>query len=279
MNPTFLVLTNVSPAAEKAASWAAALGTPLRARLSLLHVYHDAVLDLELATATAPAAFGSPGNTRRALQELASRLPAPAALEVSVESITEALAEAIHRDHPLLLAMGLSPEYDLIDHLLHNQALPALRATHRPLLLVPEQAPAPRLPRQVLFAVDGEPFTLNAAAKRLAPLLSSWPAAYTVVNVSSQNSQLSRPGRMGLADVRACGVVPDGALALREENDVFPATGILHAADETGADLLVLIVRSRSFLGRLFHHSITAQVLRRCRIPVLLLPAEAADPA
>ena len=60
------------------------------------------------------------------------------------------------RHHPLLLAMSLSPEQDLADYLLRNHVLPVLRATHRPLLLVPEAGPPPGLPRRVLVAVDGE---------------------------------------------------------------------------------------------------------------------------
>jgi nucleotide-binding universal stress UspA family protein len=40
--------------------------------------------------------------------------------------------------------------------------------------------------------------------------------------------------------------------------------------------MLVLPVRARSFLGRLFHHSVTAQVLAQVTVPVLLLPTEEA---
>ena len=42
--------------------------------------------------------------------------------------------------------MVLSAEHGLLDHLLRNQVLPVLRATHWLLLLVPEGAPAPALP-------------------------------------------------------------------------------------------------------------------------------------
>ncbi|NVO86217.1 universal stress protein [Hymenobacter terrestris] len=56
-----------------------------------------------------------------------------------------------------------------------------------------------------------------------------------------------------------------------------PAANILRALAESQADLLLLIARPRSFLGRLFHHSVTAQVLHGCAVPVLLLPAHGPD--
>jgi len=52
-----------------------------------------------------------------------------------------------------------------------------------------------------------------------------------------------------------------------------PAAGILAAANSPDFDLVVLIARPRSFLGQLFHRSVTAQVLLHCALPVLVLPA------
>lgn len=53
----------------------------------------------------------------------------------------------------------------------------------------------------------------------------------------------------------------------------FPAKGILQVAATGHFDLVVLIARPRSFLGALFHHSVTAQVLLHSPLPVLVLPA------
>jgi nucleotide-binding universal stress UspA family protein len=49
--------------------------------------------------------------------------------------------------------------------------------------------------------------------------------------------------------------------------------GILRAAKPEMYDLLVLIARQRSFMSSLFHRSVTAQVLLRSELPVLVLPA------
>lgn len=278
MNPTFLVLASLSPNTERAAHYAAALGAPLPARLALLHLYHDPLLDPELVTVTTAGAYRSQAAVAADLRALAAHLPVPATVTVSVQGLSEAVREAVGRTAPLLLAMGLSTEHDALDHLLHNQALPALRATHRPLLLVPEAAPAPRVPGRVVVAIDAEPFRPNAAARALAPLLAAWQAAYTVAHITAPGERQAYPGQRALGQLRMSGLLPPTTpLELYEEHNLPPAAGILQALDETRADLLVLIARPRSFLGRLFHRSITAKVLRHSRVPVLLLPVEAPE--
>ncbi|MGY3090899.1 nucleotide-binding universal stress UspA family protein [Hymenobacter sp. UYAg731] len=153
--------------------------------------------------------------------------------------------------------------------------LPVLRATHRPLLLVPRDAPCVGPPQRVLVAVDGEPFTPNAASRALAPLLAAWGCTFTVVQVHPQGGP---PSRLAVADVRASGLVPAAnPLELYQAADTPAAPGVLQAVADTQADLLVLIARPRSFWSELFHRSVTAAVLRHCAVPVLLLPAEPLD--
>ena len=279
MSPSIVVLTNLSAAAEKAARYAAVLGAPLHTHVALLHFYHDPVLLApELALVGAAQVDRDYAESAAEMQALAQRLPSPADVVVSALPMGDAVADAIQQHHPLLLAMGLSPEHDVLDALLRNQVLPVLRATHQPLLLVPEAAPAAALPRRVLLALDAEPFSLSAAGHKLGPLLAGWQAAYTVTHVMLNDQEAAPRSRLPLADVRASGLLPPEApLWLYQETDAAPAAGILQAQADTQADLLVLIARPRSFLGRLFHHSVTADVLRRSPVPVLLVPAQAPD--
>ncbi|MBH8567456.1 universal stress protein [Microvirga sp. STS02] len=278
MNPSVLVLANLSDSAAQATRWAAVLGAPLRARLELLHLYQGPESDPEPATLASIYAQESQAETAEALEALGQQLATPTGVTITHEPLAEAVASAVHQHHPLLLALGLSEEHTLLDHLLRNRALPALRATHRPLLLVPEDAPEPRLPRRVVIAVDAEPFRLSAAARALAPLMAAWHASYTVVHVTSAPEPLALSSRMALADVRASHLLPPAtSLVLQESHHPSPATGIVEALYGPRIDLLVLIARTRSFLGRLFHRSVTAQVLRHTPVPVLLLPAEASE--
>ena len=278
MVPSFLVLADLSAVSERAARCAAVLGTPLGTHLNVLHFYHDPVLELELAAVTLAQLDRNQADVTAALREMARHLPAPADVTVSVEPMPAAVEEAVRRQQPLLLAMGLSTEHNLLDWLLHNQVLPILRATHWPLLLVPEAAPTcSQVPRRVLLALDAEPFTPSAAARRLVPLLRAWKSAYTVAYITAcDDDESERISRLPLADMRASALLPPDAPLLRyQEANSSPAAGILQALDDTQADLLVLIARPRSFLARRFHSSVTAQVLRDSRVPVLLLPADA----
>jgi hypothetical protein len=61
--------------------------------------------------------------------------------------------------------------------------------------------------------------------------------------------------------------------ALRGYQAEQPAEGVLAAIRDTNADMVVVLARSRSYLGELFHHSVTAEVLRRSPVPVLAVPA------
>ena len=279
MNPSIVVLANLSAAAGNAAQYAAVLGAPLHTHLTLLHCYHDpGLLAPELAVVTATQTDRNYIDMTVQMQALTELLPGTAEVTVSVLPMAEAVAEAIQQYQPLLLAMGLRPEHDFLDALLHNHVLPVLQATHQPLLLVPEEAPTTALPRRVLLALDAEPFSLNAAGEKLAPLLTGWQAAYTVTHVMLSDEATALRSRLPLADVHASGLLPpDAPLWLYQETDVAPADGILQALTDTQADLLILIARPRSFLGRLFHQSVTAEVLRRSPVPVLLVPAEAPE--
>ena len=279
MNPSLVVLANLSEAAEKAAQYAAALGAPLSAHITLLHCYHDPVLMVpEMAVVTAAQTDRNYAEAAAGMQALAHRLPEHAEVMLSALPMADAVAEAVRQHQPLLLTMGLSPTHDFVDELLRTSVLPVLRATHYPLLLVPEAAPAPAVPRRVLLALNVEPFHLNAAGKRLVPLLAAWQAAYTVAHVMDGQEPGTPPRRLNLASVRARGVVPpDAPLRLHQEFNATAADGILQAQADTQADLVVLIARPRSFWGRRFHHSVTADVLRRSPVPVLLVPAEGPD--
>jgi nucleotide-binding universal stress UspA family protein len=278
MLPSIVVLVNLSAAAEQAARYAAVLGAPLHVQLELVNVYQDPMLTSEIALVPMPYFPQLQSEADEVLQALAARLPAPAEATVLAAPLPDAVQEAIERFHPLLLAMSLSPEQSLVDYLLRNHVLPVLRATHRPLLLVPENGPLPSVPRRVLVAVDGEYFALSAATLALTPLLASWPASFSVIHVRHAANGIERPGRFARVGGSLRALLPMATpLELYDDAGHDLAAAVLRAVAEAQADLLVLIARPRSFWGRLFHRSVTAQVLRGCPVPVLLLPAEGPD--
>ncbi|OGX87309.1 universal stress protein [Hymenobacter coccineus] len=159
MKNSILILANSAAGAEPTARYAAALGAPLHARLAMLHIeVYPVVLEPELAAVAVEQNARNEAENLADLRALARRLPGPPEVLETVGFLGDGVAEAVRQQQPLLLALGLSPEQGLLDHLLVEQALPVLRATHRPLLLVPRSAPCVGPPRRVLVAVDGEPF-------------------------------------------------------------------------------------------------------------------------
>jgi nucleotide-binding universal stress UspA family protein len=276
MNFSILVLTGFPETAAHPVLTAAALGGPVP--LVLLHVEAAPVLlEPELVAVVAEQTARIEAETMTGLRALAGELPLNTVVVESVRPLAEAVGAAVARYQPLLLVMGLSDSHTLFDKLLRNYVLPVLRATHRPLLLVPTAAVA-RRPLRVLIAVDGEPFTLTAEALALAPLLATWAASYVVAHVAAHHAKQAAPERLARGRLLASGLLPPGSdPESYEMSHLSAGSGVVQAITDTRADLVVVLVRPRCFLERRFHRSVTAQVLRHSRVPVLLVPGKASD--
>ncbi|GAB3825981.1 universal stress protein [Hymenobacter jeollabukensis] len=278
MKPTFVVLTDLSPSAERAAHLAALLAESAGAELVLLHLEAEAVVEPEFGLLPLPAHYldRQERDTVAALAALGRQLAAPVRVQPNRGGLHDTLQTVIRHQAPLLLVLGLAPESDLIDQLLYNYALPVLRETHLPLLLVPVAAHEPALPRQVALAIDGEPFQLSPASCKVAALVESWQAEYTVVHVVppdgptlNMHDVVTTAHDSGLLSAR---VISSSTYQLRH---AVCGAGLVQAVGDTQAELLVLVARPRSFLDELFHRSATAEVLPRSPVPVLVLPAAA----
>lgn len=266
-----VVLTNLSPAAEHARRYAARLAGPLGARVVLLHVYQPPVPPAETGLAQSSAAYYDREQTEYALRGIAADMLVPTVVEVVDGSFGEALEAAVARYRPLLLVLGLTTTNGYLDALLANRALPLLRHSPYPALLVPESA-ALLPPRRVVIGVDGEPFGLmEPAAGVFRELLHTWQAAPTLAYVTTPESSRSR--NEVLRTVQRGGLLPEETeLEFCQPLAEAAEAGLLATTTACEANLLVLLARRRSFLGQLFHRSVTARVLRQAQLPVLLLP-------
>jgi nucleotide-binding universal stress UspA family protein len=103
-------------------------------------------------------------------------------------------------------------------------------------------------------------------------LFTTLKAEVTVLNVTAGHHELDPAA---LESVQQTGLLIDLPPAhARTVTNANPARGILQVAQPHDFDLLVVIARERSFLGKLFHHSVTAQLLLDSALPVLVLPAK-----
>ncbi|WP_035564576.1 universal stress protein [Hymenobacter sp. IS2118] len=271
MTPSLLILTDFFRAANKALDYATNLAGPLGARLVLLHVRRDSILDPEVFTGKLSNLSNE--ATALALSQVAEDLVVPVVVEIGHGRVAFAVADAVSRHHPLLVVLG-RPDYSATpDELVRTTALDILRTAPYPMLVVPHTLTSTGLPRRVLLAVDGEDFTIGPHAGAMRRLSRTLGAELTVLHVTPDAAADVAEDEI-LASVRRTGLGIDLETAMRFRRVVAasPAEGILHAAQADEVDLVVLLARPRSFWGQLFHHSATAEVLLHSPVPVLVLP-------
>jgi len=267
-----LVLTDFYQPADHALAYADCLASAVGARLVLLHVRRDAILDPEQLSGTLAELDTEAINL--AFASLVRGLTAPVVAEIGHGLVAEAVARAVRQHQPTLIMLGRADAGNTPDELLTPLALTLLRTVPSPMLVVPESPISPSVPRRVLLAVDGQPFSLGQYAGAVRRLLDALPAALTVLHVLPPGSSEELPGQ-ALDSVQRTGLADDLTTHTRQRR-VFaphPAEGILRVAAPAEFDIVALIARPRSFLSRLFHRSVTAQVLLHGAIPVLVLPA------
>ena len=265
---TLIVLTNFFPAARQAIRYAAGLALPTGARLVLLHVQAASVLEGELLPKGAPQA----ADLRAAIQALAQGVSS--ATTITVELVPDlqlsTAARLTRRYGPALFVLGRAVVPEREDEVTIS-VWSLLRSGDFPLLVMPESYNGPFSPTRVAVAADGDPFELDhpTAAQQL---LAHLQPVLTVVRV--EGIEDDQACATGLRYVQASGLTAGARhttpLAVR---DLDPAQGLLTAIAQTEAQLLVLIARRRSFLGEMFHRSVTSKMLAASPVPLLVLPA------
>jgi nucleotide-binding universal stress UspA family protein len=275
MQPTIVVLTDFSPAGDRAGAYAAALAAPLGAALHLVHVFSMPFTSPRMAVAMHEAIAEHVQEDGWRLQQKASALPLPATTQVVKADWAGAVAQVLAEYQPLLLVAGLPITGGLFSKWLLNRPLPLVHQTGYPLLLVPENLPQADLhpPRRLLLAVEDRPFQLSTEAQQLGPQLDRLGCQTFVATVLPPDHPTS--GEAGLHAARHCGLASALAQAeLRKVIDARPASGIWLAADELEADLVVLLDQGHGWAHKVFSGSVIADVIRFSQVPVLLLAAQ-----
>ncbi|TYZ08061.1 universal stress protein [Hymenobacter lutimineralis] len=273
MVASLLILTDFFQAADRALDYTSNLAGEIGARLVLLHVRRDSVLDPEMFT-------GQLSNLSQeaialALNSVAGNLAVPVVAEVGHGQVAYALADAVSRHHPTLVVLGRPDYSDLPDELIQTTSLDILRTAPYPMLVVPHTLVTTTPPRRVLLAVDGESFSLGAHAGAIRHLLAALHAELTIVHVAPVAAAEAAPDPAIWDSAVQTGLAVELPKAVRTRTVVHhhPGEGILQAARPEDFDLVMVVARPRSFLGQLFHHSVTAHVLLHSALPVLVLPA------
>ncbi|WP_310397877.1 universal stress protein [Hymenobacter sp.] len=281
MSLSLIVFAGFYPPARCAIQYADTLAQAVDGRLVLLHVNRAALFDPNdrVAQSYEQEELGHQTDTAAMLYQQAEGLRTVATVEVATDLLPAVAQDLARRYQPALFVLsqpdGARPAAaDLV-----TACAEILRAGNYPLLVVAPNAPTDHPPRRILIAADRESFALAAEVQALRPLLALPGAEVFVAHVSSR-AEDDEGCALALRAVQASSLVdgrPVPELRGYEHDDC--AEGLLAAVQDLQADLVVVLARQRSYVGELFHRSVTAQLLARCPVPVLVLPVAAEVPS
>ena len=281
---TLVVFASFYPEARHAVAYADALAHALGGQLVLLHINRASLFDpYDLIAEGYPRQeLARQADTVALLGQVAAGLRAPTTVEVATDLLPSVAHDIVKRHHPVLFVLGQPDPARPATVRLAEACAGLLRAAGHSLLVLPpaDLAGPAQLPRRILVAADSESFALTPAAQALEQLLAL-PGTQLFVGHVSSGVEDDEGCALALRAVQASGLLAGAAPPeLRGYENPDYGAGLLAAVTDIQADLVVLIARPRSYLGELFHHSVTAQLLAHCPVPVLVLPAaaEATDP-
>ena len=280
MSLNLVVFAGFYPAARHTVRYANHLAQALHGQLVLLHVKRASLFDPYglMAESFREEELGRETETAAALYRLAEELHTAPTIEVATDLLPLVAHDLATRYQPVLFVLSqFDPSH--ANNSVARECAELLRAGHFPVLIVSPTVAATQAPRRVLIAVDREPFILAAHLHALRQLLALPGTELIVAHVSS-GVEDDEGCSAALRAVQLSGLtqgLPTPELRGYENDDY--AAGLLAAVQDTQADLVVVLARERSYLGNLFHRSVTARLLAKCPVPVLVLPVAADVPA
>ncbi len=201
----------------------------------------------------------------------------------------EAILGAAREEAASLIAISTHGRSGLSRWIFGSVAVKIVQSTDRPLLVVrpAEKAPASAQIRKILVPLDGSdvaeavlPFVeelANAVGAAVVlfnaiPPLAAYPGFETAqpVLVGRVIEEMQDDARKLLTRV-AKEMEGRGVTASMVVTVALAVDGIIHAAEETGADLIALGTHGRSGLGRMVLGSVADGVIRRSTVPCLLV--------
>ena len=267
--PKLLVPTDFSAGSAAAARYAFALAADLRCELELLHAYR----------AERPA--GSfinvedhmEAGVRQDYEEFYAGISgdAPAGLAVHRRTERRGAADAVGHvlklegDEVVAVVMGTHGETAAARAFAGSTTQKVIDEIDHPLFAVPQAYVGPTVgPRRILWAVDADTEP-DARCRALVEQFARMKGGELLF--------YNAGGPHPLPDNRFHALAGRAQYTVITDADADDASaGILAAADDRQADLIVVTHGKGGFFSRLFGSSTTGETLRHTRVPVLVLP-------
>lgn len=171
---------------------------------------------------------------------------------------------------PDLIVMGTKGETGLPAALLGSNASSLIKATHIPLLIVPEGARFNGM-KEIVLAADVQTILKPEHLEPLVDMADIFESSLTVINVVRDDKTAPQDAEVDVAGLRE----NFGSHPIRVEfvHDPKIEHGIAQYVHEHPCDLLVVIERSRTFIVDLFHRSVSRNLALHADIPLFVLHA------
>ena len=244
---SLIVFAGFYPPARRAIQYADMLAQAVVGRLVLLHVNRASLFDPNdlVAQGYHQEELARQTDTAAILYQQAEGLHTTATVELATDLLPAVAQELAHRYQPALFVLSQADEDRPAATDLLTSCTEILRAGSHPLLVSP-MAPAEHPPRRVLIAADREAFTLAPEAEALRPLLAL-PGVEVIVAHVSSGVEDDEGCALALRAVQASGLVEGLPVpGLRGYQHESYDQGVLAAALDTRADLVVVLARQRS---------------------------------
>jgi len=178
--------------------------------------------------------------------------------------LIDVLLKEIGELNPYLLVLGCKGESPLENFLLGSNAYDIIKNIHHPMLAIPKHAVFVNANKMV-FATDLK-LVNKSLATPVRDLCIEFKSELCFANVM-EDEYINRLD----AEERIASLFPDIQLSFFfiDKDDV--CNGICSFADENDAKIIILVRHNYSFFERLFHPSVTKQMVLHPQFPMLVL--------
>ena len=187
---------------------------------------------------------------------------AQGSLTVNVESLVDELAID-------LVVMGTKRATGLAAAVIGSNTADVVEVVSCPVLVVPDNADASSLPKQVLFATDNKSLSNGNVIAPLLHIAKRHKSHVHLMNVLDE-------GKMTSVDEAVAGLNLDHLLAevqhtFHFENSDDKAHAIEDYLTEHNIDMLAVIPRKNNFFDAIFNRSVTRKLTLHTKVPLLAM--------